>query len=49
MRRKQKPNKGRKYGIDTHRKCKRICKRMTERFFDENEELFEDYKQGKFY
>ena len=49
MKRKQKPNKGSKYGIDTHRKCKSIKKRMMQRFLDENEELFERYKRGEIY
>jgi hypothetical protein len=49
MIRKQKTNKGSKYGIDAHRKCKSIKKRMMQRFLDENEQIFEDYKQGKIY
>ena len=48
MIRKQKPQKS-KYGIDAHRKCKSIKKRMMQRFLDENEQIFEDYKKGKIY
>ena len=49
MIRKQKKNRGSKYGIDAHRRCKSIKKRMMQRFLDENEQIFEDYKQGKIY
>lgn len=48
MKRKRKPTKS-KWGIDAHRACRAVKKRMMGRFFDENEELFERYRRGEIY